>query len=315
VLAALGLGGTTYALISAGGTGGSVLPWVAGAVGVVLLVLFVFAERASPQPMLPLGMFANRQFTSANIVTFVIYAALSGVFFLLVAFLQISLGYTPLAAGAASLPITALMLLLSARSGALAQRIGPRIPLTLGPIIVAGGMLLMAGINPGDSYLGSVLPAVVVFGCGLTLVVAPVTATVLASADERYSGIASGVNNAVARVGGLIAVAVLPLIAGITGDRFYHQATMTHGFHVAMIVSATVALAGGVIAWLTISNDVLATEPEGRGEQPVKVSTDYGCAVSGPPWRDLPSEKLVISSPGARGAGAAQAQPEARERG
>jgi EmrB/QacA subfamily drug resistance transporter len=315
ILAALGLGGTTYALIEAGGNGGSALPWVAGAVGVASLVLFILAERTSPQPMLPLKLFSNRQFSSANIVTFVVYAALSGVFFLLVSFLQVSLGYTPLAAGAASLPITVLMLLLSARSGALAQRIGPRIPLTLGPILVAGGMLLMTGINPGDTYLGSVLPAVLVFGAGLTLVVAPVTATVLASADERHSGIASGVNNAVARVGGLIAVAVLPLIAGITGDRFYHKATMTHGFHVAMIVSAVVALAGGVIAWLTINNDVLSTEPDGRGERPINVSTDYSCAVSGPPWQDRPPEKLVISSPAARGAGAAQPQPEARERG
>ena len=314
VLAALGLGGTTYALIAAS-NGSSLLTWAAGIGGVVALVLFVLSERTSPQPMLPLELFRDRQFSSANIVTFVIYAALSGVFFLLVAFLQISLGYTPLAAGAASLPITALMLFLSARSGALAQRIGPRVPLTLGPLIVAGGMLLMTRINPGDSYLGSVLPAVLVFGAGLTLVVAPVTATVLASADERHSGIASGVNNAVARVGGLIAVAVLPLIAGLTGQRFYHPATMTHGFHVAMLVSAAVAVVGGVIAWLTIDNEVLVSDPERRGEQAVKVSTDYSCAVSGPPWQDRPAEKVVISSPGARGAGAAQAQPKARERG
>jgi EmrB/QacA subfamily drug resistance transporter len=314
LLAALGLGGTTYALISAG-NGSAAATWVAGVVGVLSLVLFVLAERTSPHPMLPLKLFSDRQFSSANIVTFVVYAALSGVFFLLVSFLQISLGYTPLAAGAAALPVTVLMLLLSARSGALAQRIGPRIPLTLGPIIIAGGMLLMSRISPGDSYLGSVLPAVVVFGCGLVLVVAPVTATVLASADERYSGIASGVNNAVARVGGLIAVAVLPLIAGLTGDRFYHAATMTHGFHIAMMVSAAVAVAGGVIAWLTINNDVLSADAEGHGDEPVKVSTDYSCAVSGPPWQDRPLPKLVITSPSARGAGAAQPQQEARERG
>jgi EmrB/QacA subfamily drug resistance transporter len=283
VLAALGLGASTYALIAAGGNGSPALTWVAGVVGVVALVLFVLAERTSPQPMLPLGLFSDRQFSAANIVTFVVYAALSGVFFLLVAFLQISMGYTPLAAGAASLPITALMLLLSARSGALAQRIGPRVPLTLGPLIVAAGMLLMTQINPGDTYLGGVLPAVIVFGAGLTLVVSPVTATVLAAADERHSGIASGVNNAVARVGGLIAVAVLPLIAGLTGLRFYQKATMTHGFHVAMVASAGLAVAGGVIAWLTIDNDVLSADPESRGQEPVEVPTDYSCAVSGPP--------------------------------
>lgn len=285
VLAALGLAGTTYALIEAPGHGSSALVWVAGIGGVVALILFILAERSSPQPMLPLELFASRQFTAANVVTFAVYGALGGVFFLLVAFLQISMGYSPIAAGASSLPITVLMLLFSARAGALAQRIGPRIPLTLGPIILAGGMLLMTQINPGDSYLGSIFPAVVVFGLGLTLVVSPVTATVLAAADERHSGIASGVNNAVARVAGLLAVAVLPLIAGITGLRFYHKATLTHGFHVAMVASAILAVVGGVIAWFTISDDVLSAEPESRGEAPVEVCTDYACSVSGPPLR------------------------------
>jgi EmrB/QacA subfamily drug resistance transporter len=301
VLAALGLGGTTYALIEAPGHGMSALTWVAAIGGVIALVLFVLAERSSPQPMLPLDLFSNRQFSAANVVTFVVYGALGGVFFLLVAFLQISMGYTPLAAGAASLPITALMLLLSARSGALAQRIGPRLPLTLGPIIIAGGMLLMTRISPGDSYLSSVFPAVVVFGAGLTLVVSPVTATVLAAADDRHSGIASGVNNAVARVAGLIAVAVLPLVAGLTGQRFYHQAAMTHGFHVAMVWTAVVAGLGGVVAWLTIDNRVLSTEPEARGEEPVKVSTDYSCAVSGPLWRQAADQ--VVDAVGPRSGG------------
>ena len=160
--------------------------------------------------MLPLRVFRSRQFSAANAVTFVVYAALGVVFFLLVSFLQISMGYTPIEAGSASLPVTALMLVVSARAGALAQRIGPRIPLTLGPLIIAAGLLLMLRINPGDSYVSTVLPAVIVFGLGLTLVVAPVTATVLAAVDSRHSGIASGVNNAVARVAGLLAVAVLP---------------------------------------------------------------------------------------------------------
>ena len=134
--------------------------------------------------MMPLSMFSSRQFSAANLVTFVVYAALSGVFFLLVSFLQISMGYSAIEAGAASLPITLLMLLFSARSGALAQRIGPRIPLTVGPLVIAAGMLLMTTIDPGDSYVTSVLPAVLVFGAGLTLVVAPVTATVLAAAPR-----------------------------------------------------------------------------------------------------------------------------------
>src|SRR5204863_6128506 len=157
--------------------------------------------------------------------------------------LQISLGYSPIAAGAASLPVTVLMLGLSARSGALAQRIGARIPLTVGPLVIAVGLVLMTRIEPGDSYVSSVLPAVIVFGLGLTLVVAPVTATVLAAADARHSGIASGINNAVSRVAGLLAVAVLPLIAGLTGDKFYDPSAMTDGFHMAMVACAALSAA------------------------------------------------------------------------
>ena len=194
--------------------------------------------------MLPLSVFSSRQFSAANAVTFVVYAALGVVFFLLVSFLQISAGYSPIAAGSASLPVTVLMLLGSARAGELAQRIGPRLPLTLGPLIIAAGMLLMLRINPGDSYISSVLPAVLVFGIGLTLVVAPVTATVMASVDEAHSGVASGINNAVARVAGLLAVAVVPVVAGLTGDSFYIPSKMTHGFHVGMAVCAGLSLIG-----------------------------------------------------------------------
>ena len=212
--------------------------------GVAALVAFLMVERRSSNPMMPLDIFKSRQFSAANLVTFVVYAALGGVFFLLVSFLQISLGYSAIEAGAASLPITALMLLFSARSGALAQRIGPRIPLTVGPLIIAVGLLLMLRIDPGDSYVTSVLPAVVVFGIGLTFVVAPVTATVLAAADSRHSGIASGINNAVARVAGLLAVAVLPLIAGLTGDKFYDPVAMEDGFRMAMVACAGAFRAG-----------------------------------------------------------------------
>jgi Na+/melibiose symporter-like transporter len=257
--------------------------------------------------MMPLGMFASRQFSGANLVTFAVYAALGGALFLLVAFLQISLGYSPLAAGAASLPITILMLLLSARSGALAQRIGARIPLTVGPLVIAVGLLLMTRIDPGDSYVSSVLPAVIVFGLGLTLVVAPVTATVLAAADVQHAGIASGINNAVSRVAGLLAVAVLPLIAGLTGDSFYDPAKMADGFHVAMIACAGLAAAGGILAWLTISSEVLEAEPSPRGDLPSRVSTDFSCAVSGTPLVPARASQQAI---GARAA-AADSGPEA----
>jgi EmrB/QacA subfamily drug resistance transporter len=284
VLAALGLAGTTYALIEAP-SGASAAVLVAGIGGVLALVAFFVAEHRSANPMLPLEIFRSRQFSAANAVTFVVYAALSGFFFLLVAFLQISMNYTPIEAGAASLPVTLLMLLFSARSGALAQRIGARLPLTLGPLIIAVGLSMLLMVNPGDSYLTSVLPAIVVFGLGLTLVVAPVTATVLAAADVNHSGIASGVNNAVARVAGLLAVAVLPVIAGLTGDSFYDPAKMTDGFHTAMIVCAVLAALGGALAWLTISSTVLHAEAEPGGDTPEQLAEDHFCAINGTPLR------------------------------
>jgi EmrB/QacA subfamily drug resistance transporter len=304
VLAALGLAGTTYALIEAPGQAVSPLIAVTGIGGIVALVAFLLAERRSPNPMMPLETFSSRQFSAANLVTFAVYAALGGFFFLFVAFLQISLGYSPIEAGAASLPVTVLMLLLSARSGALAQRIGARIPLTVGPLVIALGLLLMMRIDPGDSYVSSVLPGVIVFGLGLTLVVAPVTATVLAAADARHSGIASGINNAVSRVAGLLAVAVLPLIAGLTGDNFYDPAAMADGFRIAMVACAALAALGGVLAWLTISSDVLETEPELEGDTPERIASDYVCGVAGTPLRPgreaachpIPSERLTTVS-------------------
>ncbi|HET7445713.1 MAG TPA: MFS transporter [Solirubrobacterales bacterium] len=283
ILTALGLAGTTYALIEASELSAAVL--IAGLGGVLALIAFFFVERRSPMPMLPLEIFRSRQFSAANAVTFVVYAALGGFFFLLVAFLQISMGYTPIEAGAASLPVTFLMLLFSARSGALAQRIGARLPLTVGPLIIAVGLLMLMLVEPGDSYLTAILPAIVVFGLGLTLVVAPVTATVLAAADARHSGVASGVNNAVARIGGLLAVAVLPLAVGLTGDDFYVASKMTDGFHMAMMICAVLAALGGILAWLTISADVLHAEPEPGGDTPEQALEDYSCGVNGPPLR------------------------------
>ncbi len=284
-LAALGLAGTTYALIEAPGKGASALVLGAGIGGLLALAAFFAVERRSPNPMLPLEIFRSRQFSAANGVTFVVYAALGGVFFLLVSFLQISMGYTPIEAGAASLPVTLLMLLFSARAGALAQRIGARLPLTVGPLVIALGLLWMAQISPGDSYLTSILPAVIVFGAGLTLVVAPVTATVLSAADTRHSGIASGVNNAVARVAGLLAVAVLPVVAGLTGDSFYDPAKMTHGFHVGMVVCAVLAAGGGILAWFTIEATVLHAEAEPGGDTPQRLAEDFSCGACEPPLR------------------------------
>ena len=285
VLAALGLAGTTYALIEAPEQGASPAILVTAVGGVLALVAFFAGEHRSANPMLPLEIFRSRQFSAANGVTFVVYAALGGFFFLLVAFLQISLGYTPVEAGAASLPVTLLMLLFSARSGALAQRIGARIPLTAGPLVIALGLFWISRVEPGDSYVGAILPPMIVFGTGLTMVVAPVTATVLAAADTRHSGIASGVNNAVARVGGLLAVAVLPIVAGLTGEGFYDPAKMADGFQMAMVACAALATAGGVLAWLTISAKVLHVEAEPTGDTPKRLADDFSCGVGAPPLR------------------------------
>lgn len=276
ILATVGLAGATYAMVegpSRGLTSGLVV--ASSLIGIVGLVGFVVVERYGAHPMLPLDIFSSRQFTAANLVTFVVYAALGGVFFLLVVVLQTALGYSPVAAGAASLPVTALMLALSSRSGAVAQRTGPRIPLTVGPLLIAAGMLLMIRISPGASYVGAVLPAVVVFGLGLAITVAPVTATTLAAADERHAGVASGVNNAVARTAGLLAVALLPPIAGLTGNAFQQPDVLAAGFHTAMLVTAGLAAAGGLLALATISDDVLAAQPPAA--QPVS------CALAGPP--------------------------------
>lgn len=282
VLAALGLGGITYALIEASSVGATATVVTSAAVGAVALAAFVVVERSSPHPMLPLAMFASHRFSAANAVTFVVYAAVGGVFFLLVSFLQITLGYSAVAAGAATLPVTVLMLAFSSRSGMLAQRVGPRIPLAVGPMVIAAGLLLMTRISPGDPYVGAVLPAVGVFGAGLTLVAGPVTATVLAAVDARHVGVASGINNTVARVGGLLAVATLPLLAGLTGEAFYDPDAMARGFGMAMTVCAVLAASGGVIALATIRGPLVEIEP-GSPRRPVEIPNRMACAIAGPP--------------------------------
>ncbi|MEX2193809.1 MAG: MFS transporter [Thermoleophilaceae bacterium] len=304
LLAAVALAGITYALIQ-GPEQGAGSPAVVGfaLIGLAAAMGFVAAERRNPRPMLPLDIFSSRQFTGANLVTFAVYAALGGVFFLFVVFLQVSLDYSAVAAGAASLPITILMLFLSARAGALAQRIGPRIPLTIGPLVIAAGMVLMGGIDPGDSYVAGVLPAVVVFGLGLSAVVAPVTSTVLAAADPRHSGLASGVNNAVSRTAQLLAVAVLPVAAGLSGGDFQDPVALADGFRTAMFIAAGLCVAGALLAWTTISSDVLedAERPE-RGEckRALEQAPEHHCAVAGAPMHAAPRASVTNTVQSAR---------------
>lgn len=247
--------GITYGLIDASSSGWSSPPVLVSLIGgLILLAAFIVIEWRSPAPMLPLHVFASRQFSSANVVTFVVYAALSGALFLLPTVLQEAAGYSPLASGAAFLPVTVIMLALSARSGALAARIGPRLQMTAGPLVIAAGLVLLTRIGTSGSYLTEVLPAVMVFGLGLAINVAPLTSTAMSAVPAEHSGIASAVNNDVARAAGLIAVAVLPVAAGITGDSYLHPAALSHGFRNAVLIAAAACVAGGLIAFATIRN-------------------------------------------------------------
>jgi MFS family permease len=177
---------------------------------------------------------------------------LSALLFLLVVHLQQDLGYSALEAGAAFLPATVLMLLFSPRSGALAQRIGPRVPMTVGPFVVGAGMLLLRDVAPGSSYLTGVLPGVLVVGVGLTITVAPLTTAVLAAVEDAHAGIASAINNAVARIAGLLAVAIVPAAAGLATEGL----DWNEGFDRAMTITAITAAIGGVVSWLTIRKTV-----------------------------------------------------------
>ncbi len=275
-LAVIGLAGITYAIIEIPAAGlGSAQVVIPGLVGLLALATFVVNEQRAAHPMVPLSIFASKQFSSANGVTFLVYGALGAVFFLLAVQLQVVSGFSPLGAGMALLPVTVVMLLLSARAGALAQRIGPRLQMTVGPLICAGGVLLMRRIGPDASYLTDVLPAVTLFGLGLAALVAPLTATVLAAADMRHSGVASGVNNAVARAAGLLAVAAVPVLAGISGDEYADPVAFDQSFLTAMLIPAAGLLIGGGLAYFTIRNDVLP--------QAVEQDSLRCCPIEGPP--------------------------------
>jgi MFS family permease len=171
--------------------------------------------------------------------------------------LQTVLGYDATASGAALLPSILLITLLSPRAGALAQRIGPRLPMTVGPLITATGTLLLAGVDGSRPYVIEVLPGSLLQGLGMAATVAPLTATVLSAAPDAMAGIASGVNNAVARAAQLLAVAALPVAVGLSGDDYADPATFTGGFRMAMMVCAALFALGGLISWFTIRNDVL----------------------------------------------------------
>jgi EmrB/QacA subfamily drug resistance transporter len=253
VTASFGLAAMAYGLIER--------QWMVGVVGALMLVAFVMIERRVKHPMLPLAIFRSSQFTGANLTTFAVYTGLGGTTFALVLQLQKSLGYSALEAGSSLVPITVMMVLLSSRSGALAQRIGPRTQMTVGPFIVALGLLILARVQPGNGYLESVFPGAIVFGLGLVTTVAPLTTAVLAAVDDQHLGVGSAFNNAVSRIAGLLAVAALPLIAGL--DTAAPVSTFDHGFRNAMLICAGICASGGVISWVTIRRSIpVATMPQ-----------------------------------------------------
>ncbi|MEO3884600.1 MFS transporter [Nonomuraea sp. B5E05] len=254
VLAALALAGITYGLIQEGAPA----PLLAG---LLLGAAFVAIEvRRSPDALVPVAIFRDRVFTAVNVVTLIMYAAMGVVFFLLVVQLQVVSGFSPIAAGLAMLPTTILMMLLSGRAGELARRIGPRWPMTGGILLAGAGFLWMSTIGFGASYPLQVLPAVSVFGLGLSGAVAPLTATVLATVEDRHAGTASGVNNAVARTGSLFAVAAVPPVVGLVGDAFENPPVFDAGFRMAMLISAGMMAVAALITFFTIRSNVLVSD-------------------------------------------------------
>lgn len=252
-LVSLGLAGLTYAVVEVGGSGlADPAVAVTGTAGCLLIVAFLLFEKRTPEPMLPLAIFRSRQFSGANAATLANYVAIGAAFFFLSLQLQNVLGYTALAAGAASIPATLIMLAFSPMAGRLGQRIGPRAPMTVGPLVLGAGMVLLAGVESGDGYLGAILPGIVVFGIGMTIFVAPLTAAVLAALPDEQAGIASAVNNAAARLAQLLASAALPAAAGLSASTEVAPGDFSDGYRVAMLIAAAVAALGGVIAWLTI---------------------------------------------------------------
>ena len=247
-LAAVALGGITYGLIEWGHSYAA----LAGVIGVVTAVAFLGVERRGRHPMMPLGLFRDRTFSAANSMTLLVYAALGAVLFFLVLQLQTVSGYGALEAGLATLPITICMLLFASRGGALAQRIGPRIPMTVGPIVMGLASLLLLDVGEDVNYWRDVLPGLTLFGLGLALMVAPLTATVLAAAPDENAGIASGINNAVARAGSLLAIAALPVAVGLGGDDYTDPAVFDGAFRSAILICAALLVLGGIVSWFTI---------------------------------------------------------------
>ena len=279
VLATVLLSGLTFALIegpSSGWTSPLVLAGIiaAPAAGAALIAV----DRRKANPMLPVGLFAVRQFSAANAVTFFVYGALGGALFLLPVELQVVKRYSALASGVALLPVTAIMLAFSARSGRLAARLGPRAQMSIGPVVAGVGLALLARATHPGSYAAVVLPAIACFGAGLAITVAPLTTTAMEAAPPERAGAASAVNNVVARAAGLLAVAVLPVAIGLTGDEALRAATLAPAFQAAVLGSGAMCALGGLLAAITITNPM-------RPPDVARSAGRWHCALAAPPAR------------------------------
>jgi MFS family permease len=256
-LCVVGLGGLVFALIEQphyGWTSAVIaIPLV---VGVVALATFIRYERHTAEPMLKLELFARRNFSVGNVETLTMYAGLSILFFFLVIFLQQVAGYSAIRSGLTTLPVTLVMFTLSRRFGGLADRYGPRLFMSAGPLIAAGGILLLLRTGMKTSYLSDLLPAMLIFGLGLSMTVAPLTATVLADAGEGDAGIASAINNAIARVGGLVGVSVIGVVvaSALLHDTFARNAQSVRAFHEAIGICAALVASGGLVGAIGIAN-------------------------------------------------------------
>ncbi len=266
VLCAAGLGGVVFGLVEEPHFGwGSPAIFGPLLLGVLCLASFVVHERRSADPMIELSLFRIRNFTIGNLETLTMYAGLSILFFFLIIFLQEVAGYSAIKAGLSTVPVTVVMFACSRRFGALADRLGPRLFMGAGPLIAAAGILLLQRTGLHTSYVSDLLPALLVFGVGLSMTVAPLTAAVLAGAGEQDAGIASGINNAVARVAGLVGISVAGVVvAGLLGSNtFARNAVSVRAFHDAMFICAGLVAAGGVAAAVGIVNPRRETDAEG----------------------------------------------------
>jgi EmrB/QacA subfamily drug resistance transporter len=276
-LAVVSLGTATWALTEAGPRGWSdpaVLS--AGAVALGGGVLFVVRMRRARNPLVAPALFRDRQFTVTNVATVLLYAAIGVSFFLVAYELQVGVGWSALRAGTALLPATVLILLFSARSGAVAKRIGPRLQLTVGPLILAAGLLLLGRIGPGASWVSDVLPGSIVFGLGLVSFVAPLTATVMGSVAPDHVSVASGVNNAGARTASLASLSVIPVVSGLSSA--VGAADVTHAFRISLVIAAAVAAAAAPVAFVGLRTPLRARRSARR----------LYCPVDGPPLQPDP---------------------------